>query len=65
MTVEVLSFGGRNFGCLAFESSRVALEDRSEDEVLHGDGVRQFLEQTPPLTCETNGLATQEEANWY
>jgi len=65
MTVEVLSLGGRNFWFLAFESSREALKDRSEDEVLHGDGVRQFLEQAPRLTCETKGLATQEEASWY
>ena len=50
---------------VAFESSREVLKDRSEDEVLHGDGVRQFLEQAPRLTCETKGLATQEEASWY
>jgi hypothetical protein len=55
-----LSFGGRNFGFLAFESSREALKDRSEDEVRHTDWGRQFWEQAPPLTCETNGLATQE-----
>jgi hypothetical protein len=65
MTVEVLSFGGRNLVFLAFESSREVAKERSEDEVLHGDGVKQFLEQAPPLTCETNGLATQETANWY
>ena len=53
------------FGFLAFESSREALKGRSEDEVLHDDGGRQFLEQASPLTCETNGLATQEAANWY
>ena len=53
------------FGFLAFESSREALKDRNEDEVLHGDGGRQSLEQAPPLTCETSGLATQEAANWY
>jgi uncharacterized membrane protein YecN with MAPEG domain len=53
------------FGFLAFESSREALKDRNEDEVLHGDGGRQSLEQTPPLTCATSGLATQEAANWY
>jgi len=28
------------FGFLVFESSREALKDRSEDEVLHGDGGR-------------------------
>jgi uncharacterized membrane protein YecN with MAPEG domain len=53
------------FGFLAFESSREALKDRNEDEVLHGDEGRQPLEQAPPLTCETSGLATQEAANWY
>jgi hypothetical protein len=53
------------FGFLAFESLREALKDRNEDEVLHGDGGRQSLEQAPPLTCETSGLATQEAANWY
>jgi hypothetical protein len=32
------------FGFLLFESSREALKDRSEDEVLHDDGGRQSLE---------------------
>ena len=53
------------FGFLAFELSGEALKDRSEDEVLHGDGGRQSLEQARPLTCETNGLGTQGAANWY
>jgi hypothetical protein len=65
MRVEVLSFGRSIFGFLPFESSRAALKGRSEDEALHGDGGRLSLEQAPPLTCETNGLATQEAANWY
>jgi hypothetical protein len=56
MTVEVLSSAVGILGCLAFESSREVAKERSEDEVLHGDRVRQFLEQTPPLTCETNGI---------
>ena len=65
MRVEVLSFGGGIFGFLPFELLRAALKGRSVDEVLHGEGGRLSLEQAPPLTCETSGLATQEAANWY
>lgn len=65
MTVEVLSLALGFLVFVAFESSREALKDLSEDEVLHGDGVRQFLEQAPRWTCETKGLTTQGEASWY
>jgi hypothetical protein len=45
------------FGFLVFESSGEALKDRSEDEVLHGDGVRQFLEQGSALDVRDKRIA--------